>query len=389
MTLAHALIALGFLFLAGLAIDAIGRRTRLPRVTLLILLGVGVGPAGFDVLFLDIDRLNQYFTPAALTMVAFLLGGALKLDDLRAHGREILSISVAIVLTTVLLVTGGLFLIGVALPVALLLGGISAATDPAATLDVIRQSGTEDRFSRNLLGIVAIDDAWGILSFSVVLTIAGILTGGQLNGEVLHGLAEAGGAIALGLAIGLPAAYLTGRIRPGEPTLIEALGVVCLCAGLAILLDFSFLLTGMVAGAVVVNLATHHEQPFHEIERIQWPFMLLFFVIAGASFQPAQLAALGLLGGSYIGLRFASRLIGGWFGGRLAGLPARESWLTGLALMPQAGVAIGMALVASDKFPEYRETIMTITIASTIIFELLGPVMTQFALARVRRRNSL
>ena len=211
-----------------------------------------------------------------------------------------------------------------------------------------------------------------------------MLSGGDIYGHLLHGMIEIGGAVALGLAIGLPAAYLTGRIKRGEPTLMEALGIVFLCTGLAIYLEFSLLLTGMVAGAVVVNLAKHHEQPFHEIERIEWPFMLLFFVIAGASFQPKHLATLGLVGGAYVGLRMLSRLMGGWIGGRLAGIPERESRWTGLALMPQAGVAIGMALVASERFPEISEGIVAITIASTIIFELIGPILTQIALSRIR-----
>ena len=135
---------------------------------------------------------------------------------------------------------------------------------------------------------------------------------------------------------------------------------------------------------MIVNLATHHDQPFHEIERIEWPFMLLFFVIAGGSFQYKHLTTLGLVVGAYVGLRFISRLLGGWIGGRLVGLPGGESRLTGLALMPQAGVAIGMALVASERFPEFSEAIVAVTIASTIIFELIGPLMTQFALSRIR-----
>ena len=384
MTLASALITLGILFLSGLAIDGLGRRTHLPRVSLLILLGVIVGPPVLDLLPGDVAKINEFYAPVALTMVAFLLGGTLKRETLQAHGHEILLISIIIVVTSVILISGGLYLIGVSLPYALVLGGISAATDPAAIRDVIKQSGAKGRFPTNLIGIVAIDDAWGVLAFSVVLTFAGILSGGDINGHLMDGLIEIGGAIGLGVAIGLPAAYLTGRIKRGEPTLMEALGIVFLCAGLAIYLEFSFLLTGLIAGAVVVNLATHHEQPFHEIERIEWPFMLLFFVIAGASFQPQHLATLGLVGGMYVCLRILSRLLGGWVGGRVAGLPKQESRMIGLALMPQAGVAIGMALVASERFPEFSEGIVAITIASTIIFEFIGPIMTQIALSRVR-----
>lgn len=375
------LIALGILFLAGLALDAFGRRVHVPRVTLLIVLGAILGPPVLDILPLDVEEANQLYAPTALTMVAFLLGGSLKRQTLAAHGREILIVSLTVVGVSVTVVSVGLAILGAPLAVAALLGAIAAATDPAATRDVVQQSGRKGRFVENLLGIVAIDDAWGLLAFSVVLTLVGVLTGGDGATAMLHGLWQITGAVGLGLLIGLPAAFLTGRLKPGEPTLIEALGIVFLCAGLALWLDLSFLLAGMTCGATVVNLARHHEQPFHEIERIEWPFLLLFFVMAGASLETAHLAGVGLVCVAYVVLRFAGRILGGWLAGGLAGLPARESRLTGIALMPQAGVAIGMALVAAEQFPELGEAILAITISSTIVFELIGPVMAQYAIA--------
>lgn len=384
------LVALGILFLAGLALDAVGRIVHIPRVTLLILLGALLGPPVLDMLPAPLATADGIYADAALTMVAFLLGGSLKPETLRAQGREILVVSLTVVIVSVALVAGGLYLAGVPAALAILLGGISSATAPAATLDVIRQSGSTGRFARNILGIVAIDDAWGLLAFSGALTLAGTMAAaGMLSGAgagtLAHGAIEVGGAIVLGAAIGLPASYLTGRLKKGEPTLLEALGVVFLCAGLALYFEVSFLLTGMVCGAVVVNLARHHDQPFHEIERIEWPFLLLFFVMAGASLNVSMLEQIGGIGLAYVGLRIVARMIGGLAGGALAGLPPREGALTGLALMPQAGVAIGMALVASERLPQYAPQILAITIASTIIFEIIGPFFTQFAIAKADR----
>lgn len=387
------LVALGVLFLAGLALEGLGRVIHVPRVTLMILLGALIGPPMLNLLPPPLVNAEGLFADAALTMVAFLLGGTLQRETLRAHGREIVVMSLVVVVTSVVLVAGGLLLIGVPLALAVLFGAIASATAPAATLDVIRQSGSKSDFTQNVLGIVAIDDAWGILLFSAALTFAGALTAatvadGAGAGILLHGLWETGGAIALGLAIGFPTAFLTGRIKRGEPTLLEALGVVFLCAGLALMLDVSFLLTGIVCGATVVNLARHHDRPFHEIERIEWPFLLLFFVMAGASLDLDMLAQVGWLGVAYVLLRTVARMAGGIIGGPLAGLHKREGVLTGLALMPQAGVAIGMALVAADRLPEYADTILAVTIASTIIFEIVGPFCTQFAIARAEKKSS-
>lgn len=379
---AEVLVAIGILFLAGLLLDKIGRIVHVPRVTLLILLGAILGPPVMDLLPHSFNESNDFYAPTALTMVAFLLGGTLNPETLKAHGREIMIISLTLVAVSVVVVTTGLWLIGLPVGVAVLLGGLSAATDPAATHDVITQTGAKGRFAGNLLGIVAIDDAWGLLAFSVALTVTGIMMDQDAVMALVHGGREVGGAVLLGLAIGLPAAFLTGRIKPGEPTLIEAVGLVFLCSGFSLHFGFSFLLTGMVCGATIVNLARHHDRPFYEIERIEWPFMLLFFVMAGASLKTANLAEIGYICAAYCVLRAVARLLGGWLGGRLAGLPPTESRLTGLGLMPQAGVAIGMALVASERFPELGEDLLAVAVASTIAFEIIGPFLTQIALRR-------
>ena len=179
-------------------------------------------------------------------------------------------------------------------------------------------------------------------------------------------------------------AFITGRIRPGRPTLVEAVGLVFLCGGLAIWLDVSFLLAAMMMGVVVANRASHHERPFHAIENIEWPFMILFFVLSGASLELRDLLLAGVVGTGYIVLRILGRLVGAWLGGLLSNAsPNLRRWM-GLALLPQAGVALGMALVARQRYPDLGETILPVIIGSTILFELIGPIFTRSALDRWR-----
>lgn len=383
MELAPILIVLGVLFLTALILDAVGHIVHIPRVTLLMLLGAVLGPPALDVLPGFLSGTHEAYAAVALTMVAFLLGGSLDRRTLGTHGREILAVSLCVVIASVLIVAITLLLTGVPMILALSLAGISAATAPAAMRDIIKQSGRKDRFVTNILGIVAIDDAWGLIAFSLCLLLAGSLAGHGASEAFAEGMWEAGGGIILGLVLGLPAAFFTGRLKPGEPSLLEALGVVLICAGAALYLGVSYLLAGMVAGAIVVNLAKHHQYPFHEIERIEWPFILLFFIMAGASLEIELLAEIGVAGALYIAARIVARLFGGWTGARLAGLSSKEGLMTGLALTPQAGVAIGMALVAADRFPDHAQQILAITIASTIIFEIVGPFFAQFAMAQV------
>ena len=381
MELHAALLVLGGLFLLGLVADAVGRRTHVPRVTLLLLLGVGFGPAGLGLLPEALEPWYELVATAALTMVAFVLGGSLT-TALAAHGRKIIVISLAVVAASVVAVVLGLLATGMPMAPALVLGAIATATAPAATQDVVREAGGSGRFADRLLGIVAIDDAWGLIAFGLMLVAARAFTGAAPGEAAAFTLREIGGAVAVGAAVGLPAALLTGRLRPGEPTQVEALGVVFLCAGLAVWQEVSFLLAGMVAGALVANLARHHERPFHAIENVEWPFLVLFFLLAGASLETRMLHEIGVVGGVYVLARVAGRLVGGYAGGRVAGLPGREGLWTGAALMPQAGVAIGMALVAGNHFPEWRETVLTVTITTTIIFEVAGPFVTRMALDR-------
>ena len=135
-------------------------------------------------------------------------------------------------------------------------------------------------FSETLLSIVALDDVWGLLIFVFAMASAAVLNGdAAVGGAVSASLVELGGSVALGVALGVPMAILTGRVRYGEPTLAEAIGFVLLGAGLAEWLDLLPILTAMAMGSTVASLATHHDRPFHAIEGIEWPFMILFFVL--------------------------------------------------------------------------------------------------------------
>jgi len=381
---AKTLITLGILLLLGLATDAIGRRTRLPRVTLLLIFGFVVGPAGLDFLSPNEEKWVSLVTDMALIMIGFLLGEKFTLPFLRQHGKLVLLISMAEVVVTALVVLIGLLLIGLPMDMALLLAGIATATDPAAVTDVVHEIHADGVFTRAMLGIVAVDDAWGLIVFSCMLTIAQTFSGqGGIIGPLLTGAWELGGALLVGIALGIPMAYVTGRIKPGEPSLVEALGVIFLCGGIAIWLKVSFLLASMVLGCVVANLARHHIRPFHAIEGIEWPFMILFFVLAGASLQLETLFQIGFVGSAYIIFRIIGRLLGGWTGGAISNAkPLMRRWM-GIVLMPQAGVALGMALVVIERRPDLGEIILPVVIASTVLFELIGPVLTRIGLSHV------
>ncbi|EAR09787.1 cation:proton antiporter [Reinekea blandensis] len=383
---AEFLLTIGSLLLLGLVTSALAHRTRLPRVTLLLLFGIVIGPQALDLIPpLFTDRFDL-IADLTLLMVGFLLGGKLTRDSLKTSAWPVMVISICAALLTAVLVAAVLWWAGLSFAIALLLGCIASATAPAAILDVVAETNPDSRFSQLLLSIVAVDDLWALILFGMGMSLVSQMTGHGVDEPFLMAaFEEMIGAVILGVMLGVPSAYATGRIRPGQPMLTEALGVVCICGGLALWLGVSYLIAAMVLGAVIVNLAEHHDYPFHAIEGVESLFMLIFFVIAGASLDLSSLGSLSLIGLLYILMRTAGKFAGAWLGCRLSRTDALTRRWLGLALLPQAGVPIGLALVASAAFPEHRQTLLSVVIASTVLFDLIGPVLTRRSVLRATR----
>jgi Kef-type K+ transport system membrane component KefB len=380
---AQFLLTVSGILLLGLVTSTVARRTFLPRVTVLLIFGILIGKDGLDIIPTIFSDRFDLITDITLLMVGFLLGGRLTQDSLRDSKGKVFWIATCAALLTTLAVSLGLLWLGVSAQIAIVLGCIASATAPAAVLDVVSESGKKSKFSELLLAVVAFDDVLALIIFGIGISFVKAMNGhGGDEFFLLVAGREIGGAIVLGVLLGLPAAYLTGRIKVGQPILSEALGLVLLCGGMALWLDVSYLIAAMVMGAVIANLAQHHEYPFHAIENVESPLMVVFFVLAGASLEIGALAELGIIGGVYILCRAIGKTVGARLGGEISGIdPGTKRWM-GLALLPQAGVAIGMALAAANQFPEYRQVLLSIVISSTVFFELIGPVFTRLALQR-------
>lgn len=377
------LVTIGSILLVGLIVSNLARHTFLPRVTLLLIFGAAIGKQGLDLIPHIFEDRFDLIADMTLLMVGFLLGGKLTRKSLRGYKRKVFWISISAAAITALLVSLSLIVLSVSIEIAVILGCIASATAPAAVLDVVTESESRGKFSSLLLSIVALDDIWALMLFGMGMAIVGSMNGN--GGESYFAITaslEIGGALLLGLLIGLPAAFLTGRIKSGEPILTEAVGIVFLCGGLAIWLEVSYLIAAMAMGAVIANLASHHTRPFHAIEGIEWPFMVIFFFLAGASLEIHAIREVGIIGGAYILARSLGKYLGGRLGSILGGASKRTQRWVGTALLPQAGVAIGMALVASNQYPEYRQALLPIVIGSTVFFEIFGPIFTRMAIRK-------
>jgi Kef-type K+ transport system membrane component KefB len=270
------LLTLGIILLVGLLFSTVAQRSFLPRATLLLIFGVVIGEGSLDLIpNLFSDRF-ELIADITLLMVGFLLGGKLTASSLRDHSVKSFAISFSAAVIPASIVCLGMLALGIEIEIAVLLGCFAAATAPAAVFDVVDESGVKNRFSELLLMIVVLDDVWALLLFGVGMAIVTSLNGvAGDNSFTMLVVQELLGAVLLGVVIGLPAAYLTGRVKPGKPVLSEALGIVFLCGGLAMWLDVSYLVASIVMGAVIANLARHHDYPFHAIEGIESLFMVV------------------------------------------------------------------------------------------------------------------
>jgi len=390
MSHAMDLLMLGSILLLALGAHSVGKRLHVPRVTLLILVGAISGPEMLNIVPGNIGDNFTLVTELTLAMVGFLLGEQMSFRELR-QGRQAIIVSIAVTLATALVIFLATVFVTDSIPASLLLAAIATATDPAATLDVIKETRSRGPLTRLVAQVVAIDDAWGAILFSIMLVFAELFSGNNVSlaATVGHGLIEVVGAVILGVILGLPMAWLTGRIRPGQPMLLESAGFVFLAAGISGYLNVSYLLTAMTLGVTVANVARHHIRPFRSIEGLSDPFLAIFFFLAGMGLEWSMLPTLGLLGGVYILARIAGRILGGYAGGVLAGADRNIRVRNGACLLPQAGVAMGLALVASARLPELT-FLLPLVVGSTVIFEMIGPpvAMLQLHLAGETGKNN-
>lgn len=383
------LLVLGLFLLAGYLAHVLGRKAHVPRVTLLLLLGVLAGPSVLDLVPHAVEQWFGLAAQLALSVVGFLLGERFFVKTLRETGRLVLFVALAETIGAVVVVFALLTLVGVPTVFALLLAGVSATSAPAASVDVVRELRAKGAVSSTVLGVVALDDAFGIIVFNVVLVVAQALDGGGAGWSLLaHGAWELLGAVLIGSVVGFPMAYLTGRVRPGELTLIEALGFVLACSGLASIAGASYLLSCIVLGVIVANRARHHHRPFHAIERISQPFLIVFFLLAGFELDFKALGLLGVTAAVYVVGRSGGKLLGSYVGARLANAPATVRRYAGLCLLPQAGVALGLGLLAAQRFPDYGPQLLSLLVGTTFLFEVVGPIAARVALLHAKEARS-
>ena len=379
------LLAIAIALSAGLILNRIVKLVSLPNVTGYLIAGLIIGPCMLNIFPKEALEQSSVVAEIALGFIAFSIGAEFKFSDIKKIGSSVLSITLAQAVAACLFVNIALIVMGFDLPIALTLGAIATATAPAATLMVIRQYKAKGTVTNMLLPVVALDDAIGLIIFSVSLSIAQVLEAGSklsISAMILEPLAEISFSLLGGLAIGLILCWTMRFFKSSSNRLCVVIATVFMSTALSSTFNLSSLLFNMCVGAVLANM----RNDFNEILSLndQWtpPLFLLFFVISGAELDLKVLPSVGLLGVTYLIARSAGKYFGALFGATITHAEPNIKKYLGLTLLPQAGVAIGMSQIVITALPVYGGQIRAVVLCATLVYEFVGPLITKIALTK-------
>ena len=380
----NTLLLVGITMMAGLIMSRAAKLVKLPNVTAFLVAGLIIGPCVAGIISREQVESMGIISEAALGFIAYSIGGEFKLSYLKKIGKAPLTITFFQGMMTAVCVDVGLILFGVDVPLALLLGAIGLATAPAATLMVVRQYKADGPVTQMLLPVVAMDDALGLMVFSISAAVAQGMLGGEvtISSMLLTPLIEIVGSFALGAALGWLLAFGARFFASRGNKLALSIALVLAGVGLCDILNLSSLLVCMMIGAMMVNLSQQREVLIEQCNRFTPPLFLLFFVLSGADLDLSVLPSVGLIGVMYLLLRCIGKWGGTYLGAVCVKADKHIRHYLGLTLLPQAGVAIGMAALVSARFPTLAAQVNTIVLAGVLVFELIGPVITKIALTK-------
>lgn len=386
------IISVALMLFSGFLLTRITKRLRLPNVTAYILAGILIGPYCLDLVPQRIIDGTDFLSDIALAFIAFSTGEFFKLSVLKRNGMKVVWITVCeAVLASVAVFVLTYWILRLELAFSIVLAALASATAPASTMMTIRQTGAHGDFVDTLLQVVALDDVVGLVLYSIAISVAlasldgtGFTLSALLRPVTLNIL-----IMALGGMFGLFMKLLMPSNRSTDNKLIISIALLFSFCGICALLDISPLLGCMAMGTVYTNIA-ENDKLFKQLGYFSPPILLLFFVRSGMSFRlDALVSASGamngvpllVIGSTYFLVRILGKYLGAWLGCRMVKKDRLVRNYLGLALIPQAGVAIGLAALGARTLGgTMGEDLQTIILASSVLYELIGPGCAKLAL---------
>lgn len=388
------IVSVALMLFSGFAMTRITKKLRLPNVTAYILVGIMLGPSVMNLVPSRVISGMDFLSDIALAFIAFGTGEFFRFSELKKNGARTVVITVfEALLASVLVFVICWSVLRLSLPFSLVLAALASATAPASTVMTIRQTGAKGDFVSTLLQVVALDDIVALVAYSIAIAAAS--SSGSENAAfrgVILPLLTNTGVVLLGGVFGFfLKLLLMPKTRSTDNRLIIALALLFALCGVCAVLDISPLLGCMSMGTVYINL-TGDDKLFKQLNYFDPPILLLFFVRSGLNFRMDLLlhpsgsignAPLLLVGVLYFFFRIFGKYFGAFFGCMIVKKPLKIRNYLGLALIPQAGVAIGLAAIGARSLGgETGGALETIILASSVLYELVGPACAKFALWR-------
>lgn len=397
-------LSLSIALLAGLLLSRLAKRVQLPAVTAYLVSGVLIGPfllgrIGIPGIGITAEQIEGFglISELALGFIAFAMGNEFRISQLRKIGRQAVVIGVFQAIVTTIVVDIVLIGLHFAIPEvlslqsAILLGSVATATAPAATLMVVKQYKANGPVTRMLLPVVALDDAVGLVVFAISFGIARSIGSGAVNilSVILEPLLEVVLSLMLGLVMGVFFDFCEKYFHSRSKRMAVSVTFVMMTVAISSLkfqlgsihIAFSSLLSCMMLGTVFCNICDVSEELMERADRWTTPILILFFVISGAELELSVFAEISvvIIGLVYILVRSIGKFFGASISARMTNCdPAIVKYL-GITLLPQAGVALGMASKAVQLGPE-GAVVRNITLFAVLIYEIIGPFLTKIAL---------
>lgn len=360
------------------------KKVHLPNVTGYLLIGLLAGPYCLNIMPEEIMHTLSFIPTVALGFIALSIGAEFKLGYLKKVGKAPVIIAIMEGLFAILVVDAALILTGHDVRFSLVLGAIASATAPAATLMVVRQYNAKGPVTSTLLPVVAIDDAVALMGFGISIAIAKVIANpnASVTSALIDPTVEIVGALIVGALFGIVYAYLVKFFTGRGNRMSVTFAMVFVCLGICEMFHLSSLLGCMAMSAVFVNLSDQYETVFALTDRITPPLFMLFFFLSGAELNISVLSSVGFIGLIYIIFRVVGKVLGAYVGAKVSkAAPVVQKYL-GFTLIPQAGVAIGLATTSLTIVPEYGAQIQTVILCGTVIYEIIGPLVTKMALKK-------
>ena len=376
---------------SGFAMTRITKRLRLPNVTAYIIAGILMGPFCLNAVPRGIIDGMDFLSDIALAFIAFSTGEFFRFQTLKKNGAKVVVITVAeACLASVLVFVVMYFVLHLDLAFSVVLAALASATAPASTMMTIRQTGAKGDYVNTLLQVVALDDIVGLLLYSVAVSVALASMGGSISAvSIIKPILINIGVLLLGGLFGVFLRLLMPKKRSTDNRLIISISMLFVLCGICALLDISPLLGCMSMGMIYINVSDD-DKLFKQLNYFNPPILLLFFVRSGLNFDLASLVSSGesvgavpliVVGLLYFFVRIIGKYGGAWLGCLAVKKPHKVRDFLGLALVPQAGVAIGLAALGARTLGgSAGDSLETIILASSVLYELIGPACAKLGL---------